>query len=80
MFVRCLAVRQLFWALLMLLCMGAAHAAPPAPDARRAVDDWLAAFNAGSLEGLQAFAERYAKKDGSTPAGLPWNSASRPAR
>lgn len=67
MFVRCLATRQLFWALLMLLCMGAAHAARPVPEAQRAADDWLAAFNAGSLEGLQAFAERYAKKDGSTP-------------
>ncbi len=67
MFVRCLATRQLFWALLMLLCMGTAHAARPAPEAKRAADDWLAAFNAGSLEGLQAFADRYAKKEGSTP-------------
>jgi len=67
MFVRCLAARQLFWALLMLLCMGAAHAARPAPEAKRAADDWLAAFNDGSLEGLQAFADRYAKKEGSTP-------------
>lgn len=58
MFVRCLATRQLFWALLMLLCMGAAHAARPVPEAQRAADDWLAAFNAGRLEGLQAFAER----------------------
>lgn len=67
MFVRCLSARPLLWALLMLLCMGAAQAAPPAPEARRAADDWLAAFNAGSLEQLQAFAERYAKKEGSTP-------------
>jgi len=67
MFVRCLSARPLLWALLMLLCMSAAHAASPAPGARRAADDWLAAFNAGSLEKLQAFAERYAKKDGSTP-------------
>jgi len=67
MFVRCLATRQLFWALLMLLCMGTAHAARPVPEAQRAADDWLAAFNAGSLEGLQAFADRYAKKEGSTP-------------
>lgn len=67
MFVRCLSARPLLWALLILLCMGAAHAAAPAPEARRAADDWLAAFNAGSLEGLQTFAERYAKKEGSTP-------------
>ncbi|HDS1038784.1 TPA: beta-lactamase family protein [Stenotrophomonas maltophilia] len=49
-----------------------AAAGAPRPDlapsvARHAADDWLAAFNAGSLEQLQAFAERYAKKDGSTP-------------
>lgn len=37
------------------------------PHAGDAVDDWLTAFNAGSLEALQAFADRYAKKQGSGP-------------
>lgn len=37
------------------------------PRAQNVIDDWLAAFNAGSLEGLQAFADRYAKQEGSTP-------------
>ena len=40
------------------------HAHPRAQDA---IDDWLAAFNAGSLEELQAFADAYAKKEGSSP-------------
>ncbi|XMM83225.1 serine hydrolase domain-containing protein [Stenotrophomonas maltophilia] len=37
------------------------------PRAQDAIDDWLAAFNAGSLEDLQAFADTYAKKEGSGP-------------
>lgn len=37
------------------------------PRAQDAIDDWLAAFNAGSLDALQTFADRYAKKEGSGP-------------
>ncbi|MGF6419452.1 D-alanyl-D-alanine carboxypeptidase [Stenotrophomonas sp. AN71] len=37
------------------------------PHAQDAIDDWLVAFNAGSLDALQAFADRYAKKEGSGP-------------
>ncbi len=68
MFVRRRPFRPMHWVLLcvLLLCAGGAHAAETS-GARRAADDWLAAFNAGSLEGLQTFAARYAKKEGSTP-------------
>jgi len=47
--------------------VGAASSEREHPRAQDAIDDWLAAFNAGSLEGLQAFADRYAKQEGSTP-------------
>ncbi|WP_414604979.1 serine hydrolase domain-containing protein [Stenotrophomonas pavanii] len=47
--------------------VGAASSERQQPRAQEAIDDWLAAFNAGSLEALQAFADRYAKKDGSGP-------------
>lgn len=47
--------------------VGAASSEREHPRARDAIDDWLAAFNAGSLKGLQAFADRYAKQEGSTP-------------
>ncbi len=47
--------------------VGAASSEREHPRAQDAIDDWLAAFNAGSLEGLQAFADRYAKKQGSGP-------------
>ncbi|TFZ44526.1 class A beta-lactamase-related serine hydrolase [Stenotrophomonas maltophilia] len=47
--------------------VGATSSEREHPRAQDAIDDWLAAFNAGSLEGLQAFADRYAKKQGSGP-------------
>jgi len=47
--------------------VGAASSVRAHPRAQDAIGDWLAAFNAGSLEGLQAFADRYAKKQGSGP-------------
>lgn len=47
--------------------VGATSAEHAHPRAQDAIDDWLAAFNAGSLEALQAFADRYAKREGSTP-------------
>ncbi len=68
MAVRCRSARLLqraLWAPL-LLALVAVNASPSAPDARAAADDWLAAFNAGSLQQLQTFAERYAKTEGST--------------
>ena len=40
------------------------------PRAQDAIDDWLAAFNAGSLDALQTFADRYAKKEGSGPGTI----------
>jgi CubicO group peptidase (beta-lactamase class C family) len=69
--------RQRFCALLLAFALlpalsssvGAAEvpAGSSGPRAQDAVDEWLAAFNAGSLDGLQAFADRYAKKAGSGP-------------
>lgn len=47
--------------------VGATSAERAHPRAQDAIDDWLAAFNAGSLEDLQAFADTYAKKEGSSP-------------
>ncbi|HIE0125248.1 TPA: serine hydrolase domain-containing protein [Stenotrophomonas maltophilia] len=47
--------------------VGATSAERAHPRAQDAIDDWLAAFNAGSLEDLQAFADTYAKKEGSGP-------------
>lgn len=47
--------------------VGAASSVRAHPRAQDAIGDWLAAFNVGSLEGLQAFADRYAKKQGSGP-------------
>ncbi|MDV9042147.1 serine hydrolase domain-containing protein [Stenotrophomonas sp. RAC2] len=47
--------------------MGATASRHGYPRAQDAIDDWLAAFNAGSLDALQAFADRYAKKEGSSP-------------
>lgn len=47
--------------------VGATSAERAHPRAQDAIDDWLAAFNAGSLEELQAFADTYAKKEGSGP-------------
>ncbi|KRG53244.1 serine hydrolase domain-containing protein [Stenotrophomonas beteli] len=47
--------------------VGAASSERAQPRAQDVIDDWLAAFNAGSLEALQAFADRYAKQEGSTP-------------
>lgn len=47
--------------------MGATTSGPAHPHAQDAIDDWLAAFNAGSLDALQAFADKYAKKEGSGP-------------
>ncbi|AVO31121.1 class A beta-lactamase-related serine hydrolase [Stenotrophomonas maltophilia] len=50
-----------------LPAVGAASSEREHPRAQDAIDDWLAAFNAGSLEELQAFADAYAKKEGSSP-------------
>lgn len=47
--------------------IGATTSGPAHPHAQDAIDDWLAAFNAGSLDALQAFADKYAKKEGSAP-------------
>ncbi|WP_308518034.1 serine hydrolase domain-containing protein [uncultured Stenotrophomonas sp.] len=47
--------------------VGATSSERAHPRAQDAIDDWLAAFNAGSLDALQAFADRYAKKQGSSP-------------
>ncbi|HIE4562206.1 TPA: serine hydrolase domain-containing protein [Stenotrophomonas maltophilia] len=49
--------------------VGATSAEHTHPRAQDVIDDWLAAFNAGSLGALQAFADRYAKREGSTPKG-----------
>lgn len=46
---------------------GATTYEPAHPHAQDAINDWLAAFNAGSLDALQAFADKYAKKEGSAP-------------
>lgn len=55
------------WAVPHSAAAGAPRSDPAPSVARHAADDWLAAFNAGSLEELHAFAERYAKQEGSTP-------------
>ncbi|HDS1103529.1 MULTISPECIES: serine hydrolase domain-containing protein [Stenotrophomonas] len=47
--------------------IGATTSEPAHPHAQDAIDDWLAAFNAGSLDALHAFADKYAKKEGSGP-------------
>lgn len=47
--------------------VGATSSERAHPRAQDAIDDWLAAFNAGSLEDLQAFADTYGKKEGSSP-------------
>jgi hypothetical protein len=61
--------------------VGAASSVRAHPRAQDAIDDWLAAFNAGSLEGLQAFADRYAKKEGSGPRTISSSAkAQAPAR
>ncbi|MBA0448567.1 serine hydrolase domain-containing protein [Stenotrophomonas maltophilia] len=73
------ACRALLFSCLVALAVIAS--ARPAPSARQAAEDWLVAFNAGSLDALQAFADRHAKKEGGGPSDyLEFRESSGPLR